>query len=108
MALPYEIKGVDLKLSSDQPAPGQALTADIRLQIPEQSKERHAVYVEIMDPQGANLLWGRMVVITNGGAGQVQIPVAYNDAPGKWTLRATELFSNKSAEATWNVAQTGL
>jgi len=104
MALPYEIKGVEVALSSAEPKPGQVITADIRLQIPAQAKERHAVWVEITDPQGQDALWGRQVVILNNGAAQVQVPVAYNDAPGKWTLRATELFSNKSAEASWSIA----
>jgi hypothetical protein len=103
MALPYEIKGVELGLSSDRPAPGQVLSAQVRLQIPPQCAERHAVCVEITDPQGQQALWGRQVVVLSGGAGQVQVPIAHNAAPGKWTLRATELFSGKSAEAAWTV-----
>jgi len=61
------------------------------------------VWVEVIDPGGRKPLWGQQVVLLADGSGQVQVPVAYNDMPGKWRLRATELFSGKSDEASWVV-----
>jgi hypothetical protein len=43
------------------------------------------------------------VLVPRRGAGQVQVPVAYNDLPGRWRIRATELFSGRSAEAAWQI-----
>jgi len=103
LALPYPMKGIELSLSPSTPRPGQLLTATIRLKIPPQAKERHAVFVEAIDPQGQLTAWGQQVVVLKGGSGRVRVPVAYNDPPGRWRLRATELFSHQAAEATWTV-----
>jgi hypothetical protein len=103
LALPYKIEGIEVRLSSRTPAPGQALSAAVRLGVPPGGQERHAVYVEAIDPQGQPAEWASQVVVLSGGSGQVRLPIAYNDAPGQWRLRVTELFSNQSAEATWAV-----
>jgi len=103
LALPYEIKGVSLKLSSETPGPGQAVTASLRLRAPAKAGEKHAVWVEVTDPKGQQPFWGQRVAMLDGGSGQVQFPVAYNDVPGKWQVKATELFSGQSAEAAWTV-----
>ena len=99
----YEIQTPQVSLSSAAPAPGQTITASIRLGVPADASDRHAVWVEIIDPQGQRPLWGRQVVVLDRGAGRVQIPIAHNDLPGRWHVKATELFSNRSAEATWVV-----
>ncbi len=103
LALPYQIKGVDLSLSSAAPTPGTAVTATVRLRVPANVPEKHAVWVEVTDPQGQRPLWGRQVVVLEHGAGKVQFPVAFNDVPGPWKVKATELFSSQSAEAVWMV-----
>jgi hypothetical protein len=103
LLIPYEINAPQVSLSSSAPAPGQTITASIRLDVPANAGEQHAVWVEITDPQGQRPLWGQQVVVLQQGAGQVQIPVAYNDLPGPWRVKATELFSNQSAEAAWNM-----
>ncbi|NLB97299.1 MAG: hypothetical protein GX785_16515 [Armatimonadetes bacterium] len=104
LALPYPIRGVDLSVSQTAPAPGTTLFATIRLNIPAGSQERHAVCVKVFDPEGREMLWGQQVVILENGTGRVSIPIAYNDTPGKWRVRATELFSGQSAEASWTIA----
>jgi len=81
------------------------VTVSISLDLPAGAKERFALWVEVTDPQGNRPLWGRQVVILEGGKGQVHFPTAYNALPGKWRVTVTELFSNQSAEATWTVRQ---
>ncbi|MBI3921993.1 MAG: beta-galactosidase trimerization domain-containing protein [Armatimonadetes bacterium] len=103
LALPYRIGGVDVKLSSKTPKPGQILTADLHLRIPSPSRERHAVYVEVLDPRGQPAEWSGKALVLHGATGRVQVPIAYNDSRGTWRLRATELFSNQTGEATWSV-----
>ncbi len=103
LALPYQIKGVDLSLTPSAPAPGTVVTASIRLRVPANVAEKHAVWVEVIDPDGQRPLWGRQVVMLEHGAGKVQFPVAFNEKPGQWKIEATELFSNQSAEAAWTV-----
>ncbi|MGO8752658.1 MAG: beta-galactosidase trimerization domain-containing protein [Thermoguttaceae bacterium] len=103
LAIPYEIKVPQIGLSEAAPAPGRTIAASVRLDVPADVPERHAVWVEITDPQGQQPLWGQQVLVLNHGSGQVQIPVAYNDLPGLWRIRVTELFSQQSAEAAWTV-----
>jgi len=102
-ALPYQLKGLSVRVSSTAPKAGEIVTASIKLAVPARATEKHPVWVEIIDPQGEAPLWGQQVVMLEKGAGQVQVPVAFNDQPGKWRVRATELFSNSSAEGTWTV-----
>ena len=65
------------------------------------------MWTEVLDPDGNSPLWGRQAVLLQGGRGEVRIPRAFNDAPGTWRVRATELFSNQTAEATWTVNGRG-
>jgi beta-galactosidase len=102
LALPYQPNKLSLALAG-APQPGQPVTATIKLDIPAQAKEKFAVYVQVITPDGDNPLWGRQVVMLQSGQGQVQVPVAYNDQPGRWKLKATEVFTRLSAEATWTV-----
>jgi len=37
------------------------------------------------------------------GVGRATLPVAFNDAPGSWKVKATELFSRKTAEVSWEI-----
>jgi len=103
LATPYPIKGLKIGLSKPNPSPGEAFMANITLDMPKGGKEKFAVWVEVIDPSGDKPLWGRQVVILSEGRGQVPLRVAYNDAPGKWRVRATELFSGQAAEAAWTV-----
>ncbi|MEN6640901.1 MAG: beta-galactosidase [Armatimonadia bacterium] len=102
-ALPYQLKGLSVTLSSAAPKAGDTITANLKLPIPARATEKHPVWVEVIDPQGQVPLWGQQVVMLEKGVGQAQIAVAFNDQPGKWRVRATELFSSSSAEGTWTV-----
>jgi len=103
LALPYEIKEMAIRLSSSTPGRGETVRASIRLRVPRDAQEKHAVWVEVTDPEGRRPLWGQRVVMLERGAGEAQFPIAYNDPPGEWRVRATELFSKASAEAAWTV-----
>jgi len=102
-ALPYAIPEPTVALSPAKPEAGQPVTAAIRLALPAGATERFAVWVEVTDPQGNRLLWGQQVVLLEGGRGEAQFPTPYNALPGKWQVKVTELFSNQSAEAAWEV-----
>jgi len=103
MALPYKIGATDVTLAPATPKAGQPLTATIKVGVPAGAKEKLAVYVEVIDPAGNKPLWGRQPLVVENGKATYQVPVAFNDQPGKWTVRATELFSREAAEASWTV-----
>lgn len=102
-AMPYKIGPTQISLSTATPKSGQPFTATIAVDVPAKSAERQAVYVEVIDPAGDKPFWGRQPVLLQGGKGSVQLLPAFNDQPGKWTVRATELFSGQSAQASWTV-----
>lgn len=102
-ALPYKLGPTTVSLSGAVPQAGQDLIATVKLGVPAGAREKHAVYVEVIDPAGRRPLWGRWPVVAEQGQARVAIPVAYNDQPGKWTVRATELFSRQAAEASWTI-----
>jgi len=103
MALPYKIPALEVAATPRNPEPDDLVTASINLRLPRRADEKFAVWTEVVDPDGNRPLWGQQVVMLDGGAGQVQVRVAHNDAPGRWRLIATELFSGQSAEAAWTV-----
>jgi hypothetical protein len=103
MALPYAIGAPKVSLSAAAPSPGQAVTASVSLKVPQGATETLAAWAEVTDPRGGQPLWGQQVVLLPGGQGQVQLCAAYNDIPGTWRLRVTELFSGQTAEASWVV-----
>ena len=102
-ALPYKIGPAQVSLSAATAKPGQPLTATVTLDVPAKSAAKQAVYVEVIDPAGNKPQWGRQPLLLQGGKGSVQLLPAFNDQPGKWSVRATELFSGQSAQASWTV-----
>jgi hypothetical protein len=103
LALPYDIGPVQVSVSPKEPKPGQPVTARIAIARPAGAREKLALWVEVTDPEGNSPLWGRQVVALDSAATQVRLATPYNAAKGRWRVRATELFSGHSAEATWNV-----
>ncbi len=103
MALPYEIPQPAVTLGPQDPEPGGVVTASIRMDLPRGAAEQFAVWTEVIDPDGERPLWGQKVAVLEDGRAQVPVLVAHNDRPGTWRVRATELFSGKSAEAAWEV-----
>lgn len=103
LASPYQLKGLTVTLDSAAPRRGQTVTATVALPVPARAREKQAVYVQVFTPANDQPLWGRYVEVLQGGKAQLQVPVAYNDAPGTWRLKATEPFSRLSAEASWKV-----
>ncbi len=103
MALPRQIPEPAVSVEPDAPAPGEVLTASVSMDMPASANEQYAVYTEVIDPAGNSPLWGREVAIVDGSASQVRVQTAHNDQPGTWRIRATELFSGATAEASWEV-----
>lgn len=103
LASPRQITGLSLALSAQNPQPGEPFEATVSLDLPAGSADKQAVWVQVIDPQGNSPLWGRQVAILEGGKATVPMLIAANDQPGTWRVRATELFSKQTAEATWTV-----
>jgi len=105
MALPYEIGTPSVTVSPRMPVPGEPVTAEIELSVPAGANEKLAVFVEVTAPDGSTPLWGRQVVLLESGRGQVQVATPYNPMPGRWKVKASELFSGKSGESSWTLKE---
>ena len=61
--------------------------------------EVFAFHVELVDPKGEPACWSRDVVLGDSGRAAYAWLPAFNDPPGTWSLRVTELFSGGTASA---------
>ena len=102
-ALPYEIPAPTVAVSEETPEPGEAVTVTLRLPVPRGSTAKHALWVEVTDPEGGKSFWGQRVLLLEDRPVRVRFPVAHNDVPGRWLVTATELFSGRSGQAGWTV-----
>ena len=100
--LPYEVKGLSLSVSGGRKA-GEAVAYKVKLSASSAKPVRHVVKIEVFGPDGqkAHLYSGNMD--TRGGVGTGTFGIALNDAPGKWRLVATDVFSGATAEKTWTM-----
>jgi hypothetical protein len=71
--------------------------------VPADAKATQVVQVEVIDPAGKVANWGRQVVLLPGGKGAVSLPMAWDEKPGTWRLRARELWTGTTGECTWRV-----
>jgi hypothetical protein len=65
----------------------------------------HAVRLQLSQPDGREAEWfGRYAYAIVGRKGATyDVPIAFNDPPGRWRLVATELFSGRVTEAAFTV-----
>ena len=57
---------------------------------------KHAVRVRVTAPGGKPAEWLNRVVVTGKKAVEVDLPFAYNDPEGTWTVSAIDLYTNKA------------
>jgi hypothetical protein len=98
-----EIQGLKLSVSPNAPKPGQSVEVNLALDTPTPVKAKTAVYILVFDPKGQPAAWANRVVLLEDGVGRTTFPVAFNDAPGPWKVKASEIFSLKTAEGEWEV-----
>ncbi|MFV1964410.1 MAG: beta-galactosidase trimerization domain-containing protein [Pirellulaceae bacterium] len=66
-------------------------------------KGRQAVKVRVKLPDGSLADWAESVVVTDKQGVVVDVPVAYNDPKGTWTVSATELCTGITTTAPFTV-----
>ena len=89
---PEPVPDVELKLSTERPAPGEVvrLTAAVP-----GAAGLHAVRVRVRTPAGEAAEWlNRELMVDDQGQG-CDLPVAFNDPVGRWTVEATDLYTER-------------
>jgi hypothetical protein len=64
---------------------------------------RQAVKLRVKLPDGSRADWADTVVAADKQGVAVDVPVAYNDPKGTWTVEATELYTGVTATARFTV-----
>jgi len=91
---------VKLKLSTAQATRGQVvrMTATVP-----QAAGLHAVRVRVKTPDGQAAEWlNRELMVSDQGQG-CDLPVAFNDTIGRWTVEATDLYTQKTTTTGYTV-----
>ena len=96
---PQPLGPVEMKMAPSL-SPGGVQRVTITSVMPE---GRQAVKLEVKRPDGSAADWADTVVVTDKQGIVVDVPVAYNDARGAWTVHATELYTGTTATAQFTV-----
>jgi hypothetical protein len=103
MLSPTPISGLQLRAPSTLP---HGRKAEIEAQIEDQPVvvQPRVVRLEVFDPAGKLVEHYSGNVHFEGELGKLEIPFAWNDAPGVWRIRARDIASGASAETTLQVS----
>ncbi len=96
------IAGVTVTADKSTVAPGEV--AQVRVSFPKADGTR-AAYLRVKQPNGQSAEWLEQVVVAGSEPVSVQLPMAYNDPEGTWTISADELCSDRSGGCRLNVKQ---
>ena len=85
--LPYQVRGLGAR--AGRAARGQDLVVDVKMatSAPVGPDDLHVLRVSVISPGGKEVTALRRLASIRGGAGQVLLPLAHDDAPGRWTVR---------------------
>lgn len=96
---PQPLDGVSLEA-----APTVSLGSVQRVTVTSKLPEGHqAVKLQVKLPDGGLADWVDKVVVTDKQGVVVNVPVAYNDPKGTWTINATDLYTGTTATAQFAV-----
>ena len=82
--------GAQVSVMAASVAPGQLQQAKIAFP---QASGQQAVKLTVTQPDGQPADWLDRVVLANSQGAIAELPIAFNDARGTWTVTATELFT---------------
>lgn len=64
---------------------------------------RHALKVRLTTPTGTPSNWFDRTVITDTQGSNIRLPIAFNEQPGTWQVEVNDLYTGKSAVASFEV-----
>lgn len=103
-ALPYKVDRVLVNGSSESVTAGDTLSFEITLATEGAGRSgKHVFRVELTDPAGNPARHYAANVTAPAGRAEYVIPIAFNDAPGKWKLHARDVVTGVRAEASFVV-----
>jgi hypothetical protein len=97
---PQPAPDVQLKLSADRAARGQVLR--LTASVPG-AAGLHAVRVRVKTPAGEVAEWLNRELMVDDRGEACDLPVAFNDPVGRWTVEATDLYTEKTTTTGYRV-----
>ncbi len=94
--MPYKIEGVSLR--AGEARLGQDLPLEFSVKIGGGPPVKHVVHLDVYRPDGGYYYSLSRNFVFKGGQWRGALPLALNDAPGRWTIKAREVVSGLSAE----------
>ena len=93
-----------MTVSAAEQAPrGLTLPVEVRFKAGGVSPKERLIRVDVVDPNGKSVPHYRDFIVLDAEAGRFALPLAFNDAPGKWIICATDVISGVRAEQVVSV-----
>ncbi len=100
--LPYKVEGLAIELP-ERAHRGEVLEGRVALQTAGGAPAPHVLLVQVLDKHGAPLHVFEQKLWAHKGAAALHVPLAYNEAPGAYTVRVQDIPTGVVGEATFTV-----
>lgn len=88
--MPYKVTGI--KVSADkQLKQGEVLNYSIRVNADNKNTGSHVIRVDFINPDGKEAGYYGKNIITDKGVHTGNLPLAYNEMPGEWTMKVKDV-----------------
>ena len=91
------VKCIDLA-GTDELIRGKSLKLNVQINVGKVDPKDRLIRIDVTDPNGETLQHYRDFITLDGSSGKSIIPFAFNDTPGTWTIRATDVATAISTE----------
>ncbi|MEA3400061.1 MAG: beta-galactosidase trimerization domain-containing protein [Armatimonadota bacterium] len=102
--LPYRVEGLRVRLRDAEVAPGDTVQALVSVDGPDEAS-LHVFRVEVTDPAGQVLEHYGQQLTAPRGIASTELRLALDDAPGTWTIRATDVATGVAGSAELTVGE---
>jgi hypothetical protein len=96
--LPYRVTGVQVVVPRQATA-GAALCVGLAVRADSATCGDHVLHVDVLAPDGKPVWPYTRNVLALTGRADVEIPLAFNDSAGRWTVRARDVLTGAVGEA---------
>lgn len=90
--LPYEVKGISI-VAPERVAAGRRLNVAFSIRTDGPLPGRHLIRLELLDADGAALPHYARNIVCETGDGTMYMPLAINEVPGRYQLRARDVIT---------------
>ena len=107
--LPYKVLSMTAALQS-QAKRGEDVVLHTQLitqgDVHPGQKDIHLIWVSVTDPQGRQILSLQRHVPVYAGQGDIHLPIAWDDPPGKWRVTLRDAATGVAVEVTYDLPST--